>query len=254
MFASDDKRYLYKKFTGIICSVTNFGFFVELENGAEGLVRWRHNDEMISPGVFIPPLEENGQILLLDYYVLRRACSDISEWISKGYDPVKVSVNFSRRDLEGLDLVERIDSIIEKSGIDKKLIEAEITETTDKEEHGALAKFINGLAKKGISTAIDDFGSGYSSLSTLREFSANTLKIDRSFVNIDDFSWKDEVILKDIINMAKNLKMDIVTEGVECEEQLKFVNNAGCFVIQGFYYDRPMPKEEFEKRLLDKNY
>ena len=222
--------------------------------GAEGLVRWNHNDEMISPGVFIPPLEENGQILMLDYYVLERACNDIAGWVKHGYDPVTVSVNFSRKDLEGFDLAEHIDRIIKKSGIDKKLIEVEVTETTDKEEHGALANFINDLSKRGIATAIDDFGTGYSSLSTLREFSASTLKIDRSFVNIDDFSWKDEVILKDIINMAKDLGMNIITEGVEREDQLKFVNQAGCFVIQGFFYDRPLPREEFEKRLLNKNY
>ena len=103
-------------------------------------------------------------------------------------------------------------------------------------------------------TAIDDFGAGYSSLVTLREFRVKTLKIDRSFINTDDFSWKDEVILKDIIHMAQELGMDIITEGVERKDQLLFVNAAGCFIIQGYYYDRPLPVEEFEQRLQKRNY
>ena len=129
-----------------------------------------------------------------------------------------------------------------------------MTETVDEAEHGTLTEFINQLCDLGIRTAIDDFGAGYSSLSTLREFRANTLKIDRSFINSDDFSWKDEVILTDIIHMAGELGMDVITEGVEREDQLALVNNAGCYVIQGFFYDRPLPREEFEKRLLDKQY
>ena len=222
--------------------------------GAEGLVRWMHDGEMVSPGVFIPPLEQNGDILLLDYYVLQRACADIRRWVKAGLEPVVISVNFSRKDLEDRHLAENIFNIIEESGIDKSLIEIEVTETVDEAEHGTLTEFINQLCDLGIRTAIDDFGAGYSSLSTLREFRANTLKIDRSFINSDDFSWKDEVILTDIIHMAGELGMDVITEGVEREDQLALVNNAGCYVIQGFFYDRPLPREEFEKRLLDKQY
>lgn len=222
--------------------------------GAEGLVRWMHDGKMVSPGMFIPPLEQNGDILLLDYYVLRRACADIRKWAEAGLEPVVVSVNFSRKDLADHDLADNIYNIIEKSGIDKNLIEIEVTETVDEEEHGILTEFINKLCEMGIRTAIDDFGSGYSSLSTLREFRANTLKIDRSFINTDDFSWKDEVILTDIIHMAGELGMDVITEGVEREDQLAFVNNAGCHVIQGFFYDRPLPEGEFVERLRDKQY
>ena len=222
--------------------------------GAEGLVRWIKNDEVVSPGIFIPPLEESGNILDLDYYVLRHVCMDLKRWEGGGILPVKVSVNFSRRDLRDKNLAENINQIIEEAGIDKKLLEIEVTETTDEEEHGALSAFINKLYEFGIMTAIDDFGAGYSSLSTLREFRVKTLKIDRSFINTDDFSWKDEVILKDIIHMAQELGMDIITEGIEREDQLLFVNSAGCFVIQGFYYDRPLPADEFEKRLQSRIY
>lgn len=222
--------------------------------GAEGLVRWKHDGQMVSPGVFIPPLEENGEIVLLDYYVLKRACEDIKRWISEGIEPVCISVNFSRKDLMDADLAENIDRIITNSGIDKKYIEVEVTETVDEQEHGVLAKFISDLYDRGIMTAIDDFGAGYSSLATLREFKVHTLKIDRSFINTKEFSWKDEIILRDIIHMASGLNMDVITEGVERDDQLSFINKVGCYVIQGFFYDRPLPVEEFEERLRNKNY
>jgi EAL domain-containing protein (putative c-di-GMP-specific phosphodiesterase class I) len=222
--------------------------------GAEGLVRWFRGDRIISPGVFIPALEDNREIIKLDYYVLRQACLDIRSWTEKGYDVVPVSVNFSRRDLEDRDLAVNINKIIEETGIDKKYIEIELTETVDADEHGELSKFIDRLYKMGIMTAIDDFGAGYSSLATLREFSVHTLKLDRSFVNTDDFSWKDEIILRDVIHMAGELNMDILCEGVERDDQLALLNSVGCFVIQGYYYDRPLPEEEFEERLKKKVY
>lgn len=222
--------------------------------GAEALVRWIHDDKTVSPGVFIPALEENGQTLALDLYVLRHVCRDIVKWMLMGYDPVPVSVNFSRKDLKDKRLAEKINQIIEESKLDKRYIEVELTETVDEAEHGILSGFIKDLYDKKIMTAIDDFGSGYSALATLREFQIHTLKIDRSFVNGDDFSWKDEIILKDIIHMARELGMEVLIEGVEREDQLFFVNNAGCYVIQGFYFDRPLPKIEFEERLQNKSY
>ncbi len=222
--------------------------------GAEGLVRWKHGNEMVSPGIFIPALEETGAIRLLDYYMLRHVCADIRRWSEEGYGPVPISVNFSRKDLADDALAENINEIIKESRIDRTLIEVELTETVDSVEHGILTRFINKLHNMEIRTAIDDFGAGYSSLSTLREFQVNTLKIDRSFVNSDDFSWKDEIILRDVIHMAKELGMEIITEGVERDDQLAFVNSVGCFIIQGFYYDRPLPCAQFEERLKDKQY
>ncbi|MCR4654974.1 MAG: GGDEF domain-containing phosphodiesterase [Lachnospiraceae bacterium] len=222
--------------------------------GAEGLVRWFHNGETISPGVFIPALEETGRIISLDYYVLKRACADIKDWIAKGIEPVAVSVNFSRRDLKDRRLAENINRIIVESGIDKRLIEIELTESVNTEEHGVLTDFIKRLYDMGIMTAIDDFGSGYSSLATLREFQLHTLKLDRSFVNTDDFSWKDEIILKSVIKMASELSMEVLCEGVERDDQLALLNSVGCYVIQGFYYDRPLLRKDFDKRLKNKKY
>ncbi|MBQ7563827.1 MAG: EAL domain-containing protein [Lachnospiraceae bacterium] len=222
--------------------------------GAEGLVRWFHDGKMISPGVFIPALEGTGECLALDYYVLKRACRDIQSWILQGIEPVTVSVNFSRKDLKDSKLADNINKIVEESGIDKSLIEVELTETVDTEEQGVLSGFISKLYRKGIMTAIDDFGSGYSSLSTLRDFQVHTLKLDRSFVNTDDFSWKDEIILRNIIHMAEELGMDILCEGVERDDQLALINSVGCYVIQGYYYDRPLPPGDFEERLKSKIY
>ena len=222
--------------------------------GAEGLVRWFRDGKMMSPGIFIPALEDNGKILQLDYYVLQQTCENIKEWIDKGIEPVTVSVNFSRRNLKDRKLAWNINRIIEESGIDKKYIEIELTETVDADEHGQLSKFIDELYKMNIMTAIDDFGAGYSSLATLREFSVHTLKLDRSFVNTDDFSWKDEIILRDIIHMAGELSMEVLCEGVERDDQLALLNSVGCYVIQGYYYDKPLPKEDYEERLKNKVY
>lgn len=222
--------------------------------GAEGLVRWFHEGKMISPGDFIPPLEREGGIGQLDMYVLRHVCADIRHWVEEGLEPVTVSVNFSRRDLADEELAMQIDEIIRTFGVDRKYIQIEVTETVDELEHGMMTKFLNNLWDMNISTAIDDFGSGYSSLSTLRNFRVSVLKIDRSFINNDTLSEKDEIILRDIINMARNLGIDVITEGVERQDQLDFVNKVGCYMIQGFYYDRPLPKAKFRERLLEKKY
>jgi diguanylate cyclase (GGDEF)-like protein len=217
--------------------------------GAEALVRWVHKEEMIRPGAFIPVLEREGAISALDLYVLEHACADIREWCDNGITPVPISVNVSRKDLEAHTLPYRIADIIDRYGIERKYIQIEVTETMDETEHGIMTIFLDKLYEMGISTAIDDFGSGYSSLSTLRNFKINTLKIDRSFINNDVISKNDEIILSDIIHMANALNVEVITEGVERPDQLEFINKVGCFLIQGYYYDRPLPLNTFVKRL-----
>ena len=114
-----------------------------------------------------------------------------------------------------------------------------------------MTDFIQGLHDRGIRTAMDNFGSGFASISELRELPVDTIKIDRSFINTDDFSQKDEIILTHIIRMARELGIGVITQGVEREDQLNFVRSAGCDQIQGFFFDRPLPKEEFESRLVE---
>lgn len=217
--------------------------------GAEALVRWNSQGEVVPPSAFVPVLEREGAIRDLDLYVLEHVCMDIRRWHDSGLNPVTVSVNISRRDLDDHTLPYQICDIVDKYGIDHKYIQIEITETTDEAEHGIMIEFLDRLTKMGISTAIDDFGSGYSSLSTLRNFKINTLKIDRSFIDNDTFSRNDEIILSDIIHMATMLGVEVITEGVERKDQLDFVNKVGCFLIQGFYYDKPLAVEEFTERL-----
>ncbi len=222
--------------------------------GAEALVRWVHMDELIRPGAFIPVLEREGAISALDLYVLEHACADIRDWIDEGLEPVQVSVNISRKDLEDHTLPYRIADVIDRYGIDRKYIQIEVTETMDETEHGVMTVFLDKLYEMGISTAIDDFGSGYSSLSTLRNFKINTLKIDRSFINNDVISRNDEIILSDIIHMANALNVEVITEGVERPDQLEFINRIGCYLVQGYYFDRPLPLNTFVKRLKTRTY
>ncbi len=217
--------------------------------GAEALVRWIHQGEVIPPSAFIPILEREGAIRALDLYVLEHSCMDLKRWINMGLKPVTVSVNISRKDLDDHTLPYQICDIVDKYEIDHKYIQVEITETTDEAEHDIMIEFLNRLNEMGISTAIDDFGSGYSSLSTLRNFKINTLKIDRSFIDNDTFSRNDEIILSDIIHMATMLGVEVITEGVERKDQLDFMNKVGCYLIQGFYYDKPLAVDEFTQRL-----
>ncbi len=217
--------------------------------GAEALVRWFHQGEIIPPAAFVPVLEREGAIRDLDLYVLEHSCMDLKRWMNMGIKPVTISVNISRKDLDDHTLPYQICDIVDKYEIDHKYIQIEITETTDEAEHDIMIEFLNRLSEMGISTAIDDFGSGYSSLSTLRNFKINTLKIDRSFIDNDVFSRNDEIILSDIIHMATMLGVEVITEGVERKDQLDFMNKVGCYLIQGFYYDKPLPVDEFMQRL-----
>jgi len=222
--------------------------------GAEGLVRWVHEGETVPPGSFVPVLEREGLIMRLDLYVLERVCADLRSWIDEGITPVRISVNVSRRDLSNHSLADDIIRIIEKYDLDRSLLQIEVTETVDEQEHGLLSRFLKHLWDAGISTSIDDFGCGYSSLSTLRNLAINELKIDRSFISNDSFSSSDRIILTDIIHMADELGISVITEGVENKSQLDFVNDAGCHTIQGFYFDRPMQPEEFKEKLSRKQY
>ena len=222
--------------------------------GAEGLVRWKRSGEVISPGVFIRPFEHTGDILPLDYHVLRTICNDMVQWKKQRLEVVPISSNFSRKNLLDEDLAENIDFIISKSGVDKSLIEVEIQETSDSEEHSFMTQFIRQLNERDIRVAVDNFGSGYASLSSLREYRLNTIKIDRGFINSDDFSQTDEAVLTHLIHMAKEIGIQVVMQGVERADQLSFVKAAGCQLVQGYYFDRPLPKAEFEKRLREKVY
>ncbi|MBE5826192.1 MAG: EAL domain-containing protein [Butyrivibrio sp.] len=218
--------------------------------GAEALARWFCNGIVLYPTEFVPILEQEGMVASLDLYVLKKTCEYIREWLDNGIEPVQVSVNFSRRDLSYKDLAKAISETIEEYDIDPKYIEIEVTETASEDERIMMTNFLSKLKDMNIATAIDDFGTGYSSLSTLRDFPVSVIKIDRSFINNDELNTNDEIVLKNIVTMARELGIDVVTEGVERPDQTELLKNVGCNVVQGFLYDNPMPKKDFEKRLI----
>ena len=222
--------------------------------GAEALSRWFCNGIVLYPTEFIPILEQEGMVASLDLYVLKKACEFISDWQKRGIPTVPISVNFSRRDLSYKRIVEEIIEVIDKYGIDRKFIEIEVTETVSEDERSLMTSFLSKLKDAGINTAIDDFGTGYSSLSTLRDFPVKVIKIDKTFIGNDNLSKNDEIVLKNIITMSKELGIDVVTEGVEREDQIELLKGVGCHIVQGFFYDNPMPKPDFEKRLEKKYY
>lgn len=220
--------------------------------GIEALSRWIHEEKIISPAVFIPVMEANDTIRTLDITMLKRVCEDIADWISQGIAVPVVSINFSRRNLSDSEIAKRIDSVVRATGIPKHLIEIEVTETNDEFSIDVLRDFVDELHKLGYKTSIDDFGSASSSLTLLREIYFDTLKIDKGFV--DHSKKRDIAILNYIIKLAKEIDIDIVAEGVELKNQVNILDKLGVDVIQGFYFDKPLPKEEMTNRLRAPEY
>lgn len=219
--------------------------------GAEALCRWKHNGELVPPNQFIPVLEESNAICTLDFYMLEHVCRDLRRWMDEGKQVVRVSVNFSRRHVLNPKLVESILEIVDWYEIPHKYIEIELTETTTDGDFTDLKKIASGLRNAGISTSVDDFGMGYSSLNLIREAPWNVLKIDRSFLPSGDQSDNQKyVMLKYLIAMFQDMGLECIVEGVETVEQVKLLKENNCYLAQGFYFDRPLPVEEFEKKLL----
>ncbi|MCR5703380.1 MAG: GGDEF domain-containing phosphodiesterase [Eubacterium sp.] len=218
--------------------------------GVEALARWIEPEQKYFPGEFIPVLEQSGLIGELDFYVLERACKYMEAWQNQGNELVPLSVNFSRINLRDSNLAEKINEVIEKYHIDKKKITVEITETVSQKMKEKMHFFLNDMKKFGIQTSVDDFGTGYASLSMLRDFTMDEIKIDRSFIVAAMSQEKGKIIVKGITEMAKALGMNVIVEGVESLEQKEFLKEIGCYYVQGFLYDQPLPREQFEKRLL----
>lgn len=220
--------------------------------GAEALVRWVHDGKLITPTTFIPVLEQNEKICNLDFYMLDYVCSDIRRWLNEGKTPPTISVNFSRKNLGNPVLAEDIYNVLKKYEIPPHLIQIEITETIDEYPMDYLKGVVLALQKYGMTTAIDDFGTGSASINLIMEVPFNVLKIDKSFIS--STNEKDLKILGHIISMANDVGADVITEGVETEEQLRIISGLGCPKIQGFYFDEPLIKEDFEKRMDNPGY
>ena len=224
--------------------------------GAEALVRWSNDNKVLYPGEFVEIFEREHLINELDFYVLDTACRDLREWLDNGFKPVPVSVNFSNAHLGDEELVEHITSIVDSYGLDHRLIEIEMTETADVYEMNQLLSYVNGLHKNGFTVAIDDFGIGYSSLLMLQSISVDVLKIDKAFIAevTGDRNKRENIILKHIINMADDLGVEIVAEGVESDDQRDKLINMNCHRIQGYFYDKPLSSSDFSERLAVGSY
>ena len=226
--------------------------------GGEALCRWFQGDKIIPPDEFIPALEQTSDICDLDLYMLESVCRDQRKWLDggEGRTLVPMSINFSRKNIMNMRLADMIESIMDKYSIPHDAIEIELTETTTDVGFSDLKRVVTQLRDKGIMASIDDFGIGYSSLNLLRDIPWHTLKIDRSFIP-DESDGTGSVRYKmfsGVLNMAKSLGLKCIAEGVETDSQLKVVRETGCDIIQGYYYDKPLPKEEFEARLETKRY
>lgn len=224
--------------------------------GAEALCRWMHNGRLIPPADFIPVLEQGGDICTLDFYMLDTVCRDLRRWLDMGMNAVRVSVNLSRRHLADMDLLEHIVTIIDKYKVPHEYIEIELTETTTDVEFKDLKRTINGLQKTGISTSVDDFGIGYSSLNLIKEIPWNVLKLDKSLLpqKNDNEDIPKSIMFKYIVSMAQEMGLECIAEGVETAEHVSILTESSCDLAQGFYFDRPLPVEEFETRLRNYTY
>lgn len=224
--------------------------------GAEALVRWKHGDGFIMPASFISVLEKDGCICALDFYMLDKVCQFIRKLFDSGVEPVKISVNFSKRHLDNNKLVEEIVETIDKYGVPHHLIEVELTESEDYHNQDVMRDIVDELNTLNIKSSIDDFGTGYSSLGMLSNLRLHELKVDRSFipVNTEDENSKSMLMLKGVVNLAKSLGLTIVAEGVETPDQLALIENMGVDIVQGYYFDKPLTENDFIARIKRKVY
>lgn len=223
--------------------------------GLESLVRWIHPKRgLIPPGEFIPLLEQNGFITNLDLYIWELVCQRVREWIDKGYRALPISVNVSRVDIYSLDVPKTFKGLVEKYGLEPRLIEIEITESAYAEEYQMITGVVEELRKAGFTVLMDDFGSGYSSLNMLKDVNVDVLKIDMKFLEMNEQSaGKGMGILEAIINMARLIGLRLIAEGVEDQKQVDFLLDMGCVYGQGYYFYRPMPIETLASLLMDEN-
>ena len=216
--------------------------------GAEVLTRWLHPVKgLIMPDDFIPLFERNGFIMELDEYMWEEACKTMRRWLDEGRKPMPLAVNISRYHIKNNDLVKVLTNLVSKYKLAPSMLKLEITETVFSDRLEDLYSVFVKLQSKGFSLAVDDFGSGYSSLNMLRNIPIDTIKIDREFLDKKLSSNKGKIVVSHTIAMAKDLKLNIIAEGVETKEHVKFLQEANCDVAQGYYFARPMYVDEFEK-------
>ncbi len=222
--------------------------------GAEALVRWNHKKKgLLSPSYFIPMFEKNGFIEKIDQLVFENVCQFLDKWNKSQADkaekqPLTISCNLSRVQLYNPDVAKTYKEIASKYEIAPSTIEIELTESLMLDNKERLLKAMNEIRNAGFSISVDDFGSGFSSLSLLKDIPATVIKLDKEFLNSQD-TKKEHIIINSVINMAKNLNMETVAEGVENQKQSDLLKNMGCDIVQGYFYAKPMTESDFTEKL-----
>ena len=220
--------------------------------GAEALVRWISLENgFISPGDFIPVFENNGFVYEVDKFIWEESCRYLRKWLDEGREVHPISVNVSRIDLYDPKLVQHLVDLREKYQLPSQYLELEITESAYTEDPEQIITITRQLREAGFVILMDDFGTGYSSLNMLKDIQIDVLKLDMGFLKSSDYSAKGGNILTAILKMAESLKMQTIAEGVETKEQVEFLKSIGCKYVQGFYYSKPLPVEDFEKLISD---
>ncbi len=215
--------------------------------GAEALVRWEHPEfGLVSPGLFIPLFEDNGLIQIVDKFVWREAASKVRLWKDKYKLSLPVSVNVSRIDIHDLNIEDEIMFIVNHFGLEPKDLHLEITESGYSEDSNRLVEVVRSFRDKGFVIEMDDFGSGYSSLNMHSSLPIDVLKMDMKFVREMQKDEKNFRMVKMIMDIAKFLGVPVVAEGVENEEQYKMLKSSGCDIVQGYYFSKPLPAQDFE--------
>ncbi len=225
-----------------------------LENklvGAEALIRWFNSSgEMIYPNTFIPLFEKNGFIIQLDHYVLGKVCLAMRSWLDQGKRCVPVSVNCSRLNLNNAHYINDVTEIVDSYNIPHQYIEIELTESSTVGSEEIIKKLFQELHARDFKISIDDFGSGYSSLSMLKNFNIDTVKMDKSFFNETSRTKRDDILISGVVQLTHDLGMYIVAEGIETSSQIERLKELNCDAVQGYFYSKPIPISEFEAKYI----
>nr|MCR4674245.1 EAL domain-containing protein [Lachnospiraceae bacterium] len=219
---------------------------------AEVLVRWEHPTEgLLVPGRFIDIFERNGMILNLDKYMWEMSCSLLKDWERKGYHDYYLSVNISPKDIYLMDVCQYLTDLVNKYEIEPSKLKLEITENMISDTQRCI-QLIENLQKNGFTVEMDDFGSGYSSLNTLKNIPVDVLKMDMGFLRDTRDKEKSEKIFSFVVELSKRLNMECIAEGIETKEQLDILVEYGCNIFQGYYFSRPIPVYEYENKYMKK--
>lgn len=221
--------------------------------GAEALLRWfdKRNNQFISPGIFVPIAESSGLVVPMGEWVTRTAIKQNKDWQAAGHPPIRIAVNVSAAQFKSLDITDFVSDALREIGLDAHYLELEVTESAFMEDVDKTIHILKNLHDMGIEIAIDDFGTGYSSLAYLRQFPIDRLKIDQSFIKNALTNQDDAVITRTVIALAKSLNLRVIAEGVETAEHEAFLKQEGCQEVQGYYYGRPVPPEEFVEKFFN---